>query len=261
MRKFAVGFAWLAACAPQNPSSTPSGTPPGTPAPRPPPVSALAPPENPVDAASVEDAGPASRDASTTSRQQQKLELAWQNAWNLHYGGQAGAEHENSRGRVTIELAAGGQSTAVDSGKRVESVLDGTRYTETTTEWRTTWRGTHTFAGGGLRLDLGRESDSCEVTESERDGAVQYQPEKSGCSGGAAHLALECQPASVDATPSLDDLDAKATPTPVWICQTAHAAKDAKGTPQPWVFGKEHCLEHTGGGPRSGPIRYGLCKP
>jgi hypothetical protein len=249
--KFVVVCGFICGCAPQGPSVAPAA--------RPAPVTVVAPAGDGVDDAGAETPSDAATDV-TAARSQQKLELRWENAWNLHYGGNAGAEHENSLGSVTIELGAGGRSKAVDGGKREESILDGNRYTEKSTEWRTTWRGTWALGKGRLSLDLVRDEASCVLTETERQGAQQYLPSKTVCSAGVDHLVLDCEEQSVGAAPALDDLATQPTPTPAWDCHPAGAVTVGVGTAFPWVFGKRQCLERTGGAPRSGPLRYAYCK-
>lgn len=189
---------------------------------------------------------------------QPKLEFRTEDSWNLHYAGNRGAEGLDAHGSVTIELDAGGRSVAVDSGKRVHSVLFGD-YTETSTEWRVTWRGTWATDKDGLHVDLTRSHASCEVTKTKSQGATQYSPSKSTCSAGVAHLALECKKGSVDAAPSSDDLT-RPKPTPVWFCDPAQRPQPKIGTSFPWVFGIRQCLERSGGGPHSGRFRYAHCK-
>ena len=223
------------------------------------PVVAVAPPAESVDAGGTDpDSEAGTRVPATGS--QQKLELRWGNGWNLHYAGNRGAEHLDARGSVTMELRAGGRSTAVDSGKRDESVLDGARYTEKSTVWRVTWHGTWARNADKLRVDLARDQASCALTLTERQGATQYLPSKSACTAGVEHLLLECDKGSVDAAPSSDDLTTKPTPTPVWICHPPVGVAPAIGTAFSWVFGTGQCLERSGGAPRTGPLRYAHCR-
>lgn len=201
----------------------------------------------------------ASADASAAASHQ-TLRLRWSQAWNLHWANQAGAEHANDAGEVTIDLYADGRSRAEDHGKTVSSVLDGEGYDEKVTEWRTTWLGTWQLANGALGMDLTRDKTRCVRVESERVGAQQARPTTTICSAGVDHLELQCEESHVDASPTLDDLTTKPTPTPTWNCHPPGATPNTIGSPFTWVFGKQRCVERIGGTPSAG-FRYAFCTP
>ncbi|MFI5300873.1 MAG: hypothetical protein ACHREM_22555, partial [Polyangiales bacterium] len=183
-------------------------------------------------------------------------------SWNLHWAHAAGAEHANDAGSVTLDLDGDGHARAVDGGKKVGTVLDGERCTEKSTSWSATWTGTwRREEGGVLNVDLLRDgSATCALSESDGCGMKPTPPTVTVCSPGSEHLLLRCNEQTLDVAPSIDDLATKPTPVPVWTCQSIAARSDAIGTPFPWVFGKERCLERSGGVPRTGPLRYAYCQ-
>lgn len=189
----------------------------------------------------------------------QELELVWTRAHSLHYGGRSGASHENSRGRVTVELDARGGVFAIDAGRREESVLSGGRYARSVTEWSFSWRGTWLVIEGAPRIELERENAACTVTETDGRG-VQNPPTVTTCPLASEKLELECEAGSVDAVPSVEEPTVAPSPVPVWSCAPTPRRATTSGTPFAWVFGKERCLEQAASG-RGASVRYAFCTP
>jgi len=188
------------------------------------------------------------------------LRFRWSVAWNLHMANDAGAEHRNDRGEVTVELQPEGRVRVSDGGELKGSDLYADHFSETTTVWKTTWQGTRRTIGAKLRLELVRSDSSCETTTTTRWGATTYRPERTRCKGGRERLVLECERKTIKAGPA-DDLSGKTQPTPAWSCDGARitTSNGPVESGLPWVLGTERCLEQRGGGPMSGPFRYVRC--
>ena len=187
------------------------------------------------------------------------LRLRKADSWNRHWADAAGADHMDQVGAVSLTLEADGHSRAVDRGTRSESVLDGDWYRENKSQWSTSWRGTWTLAGRTLRLELDRGEHVCRKTEIERRGAHEQVPRETSCPEGPRHLAIACEEEVVDAYPAASDPAADARSTAAWACSPAGDQGEVTGTPFRWVFGKERCLEASGGGVGSVGIRYTTC--
>jgi len=190
------------------------------------------------------------------------LRFRWLDAGNLHIGNPklTGAEHTNNRGEVIIELLPDERARVSDGGELQGSSLDGDRFTETTTVWKTTWEGVRRSIGAKLRFELVRGDSSCKTTVTTRWGATTYRPERKRCSGGRERLVLVCEQTVIKAG-AANDLSDKTRPTPAWSCDAARPRPGSSTESSlPWVLGTERCLERRGGGIFSGPFRYLLCE-
>jgi hypothetical protein len=204
------------------------------------------------------DAPPTAHAASAPDaglRAERVLVMEWSEAWNQHWAGNAGAEHANDAGRVTLTLAPNGEARGEDDGTTDRSVLDGDRYDETVTVWQTTWTGHWKSSTGGLEVALERSAGQCGITLSERQGAQQFLPEKKGCPELAQRLALTCRTQTLDVSPSLSDLTTAPRPSPALVC-TAAATPTGPAAPQSWTFG-EPCLARASA--RFAGSRYARC--
>lgn len=262
--KHALTLAALLGCAPAAPAA-PKGSSVSTPLP---PATAV--PVLVADAgtgAQTESARDASANAVLAAPQGRgaghKLALRWTQSWNRHWAAQAGADGEHSSGAVTIDLDGDGHTRVTDRGDRARSVLNGDRYSENKTAWRTSWRGTWTLTDGTLNLKLTRDQATCSLTATERRGTQQFLPTTSTCSADATDMVLECAATQIEVRASLDDLAGKSVPETAWSCTAVGPATTGTkrvGTPLRWVLGKSGCVETTGDGMHSGPIRYARCK-
>src|ERR1700712_2538818 len=91
----------------------------------------------------------------------QTLRLRWQQGFSLHGPGPHGAQHTNDSGAVSLMLREDHRSTATDSGKRSDSVLNNDWYIQNTAEWTTAWDGTWRLARGQLWLTLAHHQHAC----------------------------------------------------------------------------------------------------
>jgi len=177
----------------------------------------------------------------------QPLTFQWRTAWNRHH--RFGADGERLQSVVTLALLPGGRARAKDRGTRKRSQLDRAGgYTEERTSWTVHWKGGWRQTGGGLKLELLRDSAGCNKVIARRG-----EPErKATCQGPAEKLILSCEKSTVPLQPGGKPLSVVA-----WRCVPVGDARTGS-SPSPWVFGLRRCLAASQG-PRLS-LRFSPCK-
>ena len=181
-------------------------------------------------------------------------------AWNRH--SDFGADGKRLFSQVSLSLHESGKARIEDDGKLKFSHLDKVYgYESKTTEWRNVWMGRWVLTDDVMVIDLDLSTRECEKITGGLEGEGE---EKQECPPIQKKVKLECRTriitldpllltlAGVEAGESDEKRDA-------WVCHPKGKGTDMGGTPIPWIFGKDSCIE-AGSGPSAMARSYGPCR-
>lgn len=170
------------------------------------------------------------------------LRMQSEDAETVHIGNHEGAINTHNSAAITVELQANGRAAVKATGSNKEHNLwvsqSGSRSTDDSTVWTTTWKGTWVLAKDTLTLDLTLEKHDC---TSQRDEDGRIEPHGTCLTASkAAKLTCTTQKISIqkDAKPA-HDIDG-------WICTSAEKTELAESG-RTWRFGKQQCVKQRGG--------------
>jgi hypothetical protein len=215
------------------------------------PPTVSAPAEAPAEAAPPEVAPAGNAAPPEAARVPEPFHFKHVNHVNMHSSGELGVSSDQwVVSEVALVAAGGAKVEVVDEGERGDSSATSEgAYNVEKTHWRNRWTGTKSADARGFVLRLALVESSCEKTALVRistESGIHESTDKKACPRRAKRLVLACEATKLEIEPDLYGA-AAAQERDAWLCLPRARGETPEGTPSPWFFSAEDCIETSPG--------------